>query len=147
MLLVGHENFVSCLHVDSVGDLAVGLGGIANQSNLVAFTADELGQRVAKLAPRGVSPDGVVLRILLVHLFGLGVAIENSAQNGRGTRPHGAIVQVNLIGRNQKLLAKLGPISIWVAAVETRNRELSKARSETARADDWAEQEQRQSQK
>ena len=41
MLLIGHEHFVTGLHIDAVRDVAVGLGGIAQQRDLVARTSDK----------------------------------------------------------------------------------------------------------
>ena len=69
MFLVGHEDFVAGLHVDAVGDVAVGFGGVAEESDFVAAAADEFGERVAELVPGGVSPDGVVLGIVLRRVF------------------------------------------------------------------------------
>ena len=97
MLLIGHQHFVAGLHVDAVRDVAVRLGGVAQQGDLVALAADEFGQRIAKLIPGGVSPDRIVLGILLVHLFGRVVAVENCAQHGRRTRADGAVVEVDLV--------------------------------------------------
>jgi hypothetical protein len=97
MLLVGHEDFIAWLQVDAISDIAISLGGITEQSDLVARAADESGQRIAEFVPGSVSPDGIVLGILLVHFFSGGIAFENGAQHGRGTGAHGAIVQVNLV--------------------------------------------------
>ncbi len=80
------------------------------------MAADEGGQGVAKFVPRGVSPDGIVFGILLVHLFGGGIAVEDGAKNRRGTGADGTIVEVNLIRRDEKLLADFAPVSVFVLA-------------------------------
>ena len=104
----------------TVGDVAISLGGITKQGNLVAMATDEGGQRIAKFVPRGVSPDGVILGILLVHALGGGIAIENSAQHRRRTGADGAVVQVDLVFRDQELAADLGPVGVFVLVEESR---------------------------
>ena len=118
MLLVGHEDFVAGLHVDAVGDVAVGFGGIAQQGNFVALAADERGERVAELVPRGVSPDGIVLGILLVHLLGRGVAVEDGAQHGRGAGADRAVVQVDLVLGDEELAPHFGPVRVFILIEE-----------------------------
>ena len=108
------EHFVARFHVDAVGDVAVRFRGIAQQRNLIAIAADERCQRIAKLVPRGVSPDGIVLGILLVHFLSRGVTVKNCSKYGRGARSDGAIVQINLVGRDEELLSHLGPVCVFV---------------------------------
>src|ERR1700683_33943 len=118
VFLVGGEDFVAGLHVNAVGDVVVGFGGVADERDLVAGGSDEFGERIAKFVPRSVAPDRIVLWIGVVHFFCLVIAIEYSFQDGRGARSDGAIVEINLIGRNQELFADAGPIGISVALVE-----------------------------
>ena len=120
MLLVGHQDFVAWLKVDAVGDVAISLGGIAKQGNLIAMATDESGQRIAKLVPRGVSPYGVVFGILLVHSLGGGIAIENGAQHGRRAGANGSVVEVDLVFGDQELAPDLGPIGVFVLVKESR---------------------------
>jgi hypothetical protein len=124
MLLVGHEDFIAWLQVDAISDIAISLGGITEQSDLVAMAADESGQWIAEFVPGGVSPDGIVFGILLVHFFGGGIAVENGAQHGRGTGAHGAIVQVNLVFGDEELRAHFRPVSIFVLVEEGGIRKL-----------------------
>src|SRR5258708_35181983 len=86
MLLVGHQDFVARLHINAVSDIAVGLGSVTDQGNFVAMAAHKRSQGIAELVPCRVSPYGVVLRVLLVQLFGLRVGVKNSAQNWGGAR-------------------------------------------------------------
>ena len=85
MLLVGHKDFVTRLHIDPIGDVAVRFRRIAEQRDLVPLAPHERGQRIPELVPGRVSPDGIVLGIRLVHFFGRGVAIKDGAQNGSRT--------------------------------------------------------------
>ena len=115
MLLVRHQTlrrpgFIS----EAVRDVAVRLGRIAKQRNLVALAAHKRGQRVAELVPRGVSPDRIVLRVLLIELLGRGIPVKDGAQHGRRTRTHGAVVEVNLVRRNEKLLPDLRPVAFCI---------------------------------
>ena len=114
MLLVSHQNLIAGLHVDAIGDIAVGFCRIAQHRDLVALATNEFGERVAELVPGCVSPDGVVFGIRLVHFFGSVVSVEDGAQYGRGTGPNGAIVQIDLICRNDELLPHRGPECILI---------------------------------
>jgi hypothetical protein len=124
MLLVGHEHFIAWPQVDAIGDMAISLGGITEQGNLVAMAADESGQRIAEFVPCGISPDGIVFRIVLVHFFSAGITVENGAQHGRGTGTNGAIVQVNFVFGDEELCAHLSPVSIFVFVEEGGIRKL-----------------------
>src|SRR5581483_7192055 len=62
---------VTSLHINSICDVAISLGCVSYQRQFVALASDKCRERVAKLVPCGISPDGIVLGILLVHLFGL----------------------------------------------------------------------------
>src|ERR1700721_1366533 len=84
------------------------------------MTAHEGGEGIAKFVPGGVSPDRVVFRVLLVHSLGSVIALENRAQHGRGTGADGAIVEINLVFRDEELLAHLGPVSIFVLVEQRR---------------------------
>ena len=117
VLLIGHQHFIAGFHVHAVCDVAVGFGGIAKQGDFVALAPYKLRQRIAKLVPRCISPNRIILGILLVHLLGRRVAVEDGAQHRRRTGAYRAIVQVNFIGRNEKLLAQFGPIGLVVIAV------------------------------
>ncbi len=114
MLLVSHQHFVARLHVYAVGDVVVSLGGVADQREFIAIAADEGGQRIAVLVPRTIAPDRVVLGIGLVHLLFFGVLIEDGAQYRRRTGADGAVVEVDLVRRNEVLLAQLGPVGVFV---------------------------------
>ena len=114
MLLIGHQHFVAGLQIDAVGDVAVGLGGISEEGDLVAVAADERRQRIAKLVPGGVSPDGIVLGIGLVQLLARLVAFKHGAQHGRGARAYGAVIEVDFVGGNQELLAQFAPVGVFV---------------------------------
>ena len=118
MLLVGHEDFVAGLEIDAVGDVVIGFGGISEERDLVAVAADEGGEGIAELVPRGVSPDGVILGIGLVHFFGRFVAFEDGAQHGSGAGADGAVIEVDLVGGNQVLLAEFAPVGVFVLFVE-----------------------------
>ena len=85
MLLIGHEHFVAGLQIDAVRDVAVGLGGISQERDLVAVAAYKGGQRIAKLVPRRVSPDGIVFGIGLVELLARFIAFKYGAEDGRRT--------------------------------------------------------------
>lgn len=60
MLLVGHQDLVTGLEVNAVGDVAVRFRGVPEEGQFIAFATDKLRERIAKLVPRGVAPDGVV---------------------------------------------------------------------------------------
>jgi hypothetical protein len=119
VFLVGDENFVAGFEVDAVGDVAVGLGGVADEGEFFAGAADEGGERVAEFVPGRVAPNGVVLGIALGHFFGVVVGIENGAENGSGGRADGAVVEIDFILRNEELLAKSGPVGFFVRIVES----------------------------
>ena len=110
MLLVGHQDFVAGLHVDAVGDVAVGFGGVAQQSDFVAT-----GSRRMRRAGRGTrsrrrSPRWDSLRDRCSSsLFCRGVAIEDGAQHRRGTGAHRAVVEVDLVFGDEKLSAAVLP--------------------------------------
>ncbi len=114
VFLIGHQNFVALFHINSIGDVIVGLGGVAHHGDLFAAASDECGQRIAEFIPRGVTPDGIVLGIFVVHFFCFVVAIEHGLQHGRGTRANCASVQIHFIFGNQKLFADLCPVRIRV---------------------------------
>ncbi len=84
------------------------------------MATDEGSQGVAKFVPRGVSPDGVILGILLIHSLGGGVAIENGAQHRRRAGADGAVVQVDLVFGDEELAAYLGPVGVLVLIEESR---------------------------
>src|ERR1700684_1351940 len=84
------------------------------------MAAPEGGPGLANLVPGGVPPDGVVFRVLLVHSLGSVVALENRAQHGRGTGADRAIVEINLVCRDEELLAHLGPVSVFVLVEQHR---------------------------
>src|SRR5579863_1739295 len=114
MLLVGHEHFVARLHVDAVGDVAVCLGRVAQKGDLIALAADEFRQRVAELVPGGVSPDRIILGILLVHFLGSVVSVEDGPQNRGGAGADGSVIEVDLVFRDDELPAHLGPKRVFV---------------------------------
>src|SRR5580658_3938319 len=120
MLLVSHEDLVARLHVDAISNVAISFSGITEKSNLIAIAADEGSQGIAKLVPGGVSPDGVVFGILLVHLLGGGVPVEDGAQYGCRAGADGAVIEIDLVLRDEELAAHLGPISVFVLIEQRR---------------------------
>src|SRR4029077_14584080 len=92
----------------------MGLGGISQKRDLVAVAAYKCGQRIAKLVPRGISPDGIVLGIGLVELLARFIAFKDGAEYGRGARSHGAVIQVDLVLWNQELFAQLAPVGVFI---------------------------------
>ena len=118
MFLIGHQDLFAWFHVNSVGDIAVGLGGVSQQRHFVAFAAYKCSQRITEFVPRSVAPDGIIFRILLIHFLGLVVAVKDRAQDRSGTASHGAVVQVDFVGGNKKLLAQFRPISFFIFLVK-----------------------------
>ena len=118
MLLVRHQDFVARFHIHAIRDVAIRLGGIPQQGNLVPRAAHKRGQRIAKFIPCCISPDWVIFRILLIQLFGGVVRIENRTQHGRGAGTDRAVIQVNLVRGNKKLLSQFSPVGVFVFVVE-----------------------------
>jgi len=114
MLLVGHQYFVARLQIDAVRNVAIGLGGVSEKRDLVAVAAYERRQRISKLVPRGVSPDRIVLGIGLAQLLARLIPFKHRAQHGRGARPYGAVIEVDLVRRNQELLMQFAPVGVFV---------------------------------
>ena len=129
VLLVAYQDLVARLEVEAVRDVAVGLGRVAHEGQLVARAADELRERIPELVPRSVAPDRVVLGIGLGHALGLAVALEDRAQDGPGAGAHGAVVQEHLVRGDEELLADLGPVGLFVAKVEVARRQGGRGRS------------------
>src|SRR6202162_1938323 len=82
------------------------------------MAAYECGQRIAELVPCAITPDGIILGVLLIHLFGSGVSVEDGAQDRRWAGAYCAVVQINLACGNQELLAQFCPVSILVLVEE-----------------------------
>ena len=118
MLLIGHEDFIAGLEIEAIRDVVVGLGGVADQRDFIARATDKGGQRIAEFIPRRVAPDGIVLGIALREFFGFVVAIEDGAENRRGRRSYGAVVEIDLVFGNQELFAQLGPVGFFVRIVK-----------------------------
>src|SRR5439155_8181627 len=78
----------------------------------------EICQGIAEFVPGGVSPDGIVLGVVLVHFLGGGVAVEDGADNRYGARSDGAVVQVDFVLGDEELLAHLGPVGVFVLVEE-----------------------------
>src|SRR4029077_6976569 len=72
------------------------------------------GERIAELVPRGVSPDRIVFRILLVQFLRRGVAVEDSSQHGCGAGTHRAVVQVDFVLGDEELAAHFRPVRVFV---------------------------------
>ena len=126
MLLVGHEDFVAGLHVDAVSDVVISFSGVSEECDFVALAADEGGERIAELVKRAVSPDGVVFGIGLVELLAFFVAFKNGAEDGRGAGADGAVVEIDLVGGDEELLAEFAPVGFFVAIEEGRVGELGR---------------------
>src|SRR5262249_34436916 len=107
----------SRLHVDAVGDVAVGFRSVADKRQFVAFTSDKGRQRIAKLVVGLVAPDWIVLWVFLRHLLSLGVAIKHRTEHRSGTGTDGAVVEINLIFWDKELVADLRPISVLFVGI------------------------------
>src|SRR5882724_2229571 len=118
MLLVGHQHFFAGLHIQPIGDVAVGLRRVSQQREFIAIATYERRHRIAKLVPRRVPPDRIVLRIALRHFFRFVVAIENRAQHRHRRGAHRPVVQIDLVRRDKKLFPQLAPIRLLVRSVE-----------------------------
>jgi hypothetical protein len=114
VLLVGHQDFITGLEVEAVGDIAVGFGGVANQGDLVAMASDEFGERVAELVPGSVSPNGIVFGILLIHLLCGVVAVEYGAENRCGAGADSTVVEIDFVLGDEELFAQFGPVGVFV---------------------------------
>ena len=112
VFLIGHQHFVTGLHFNAVGDVVICFGCVTHERQFVARASDKCCHRVAICVVGLIAPNGIVLGIGLVHLFSLGVAVEHGAQNRRGTRSDRSVIEIDLVFRNQKLLADFSPISI-----------------------------------
>src|SRR6202521_2920311 len=123
VLLVGHQHFVASLHVQPVRDIAVCFRRIAHQRQLIARAPDKLRERIAKFVPGAVTPDRIVFRIVLRHLFRIVVAIKNRAQHRHGRRSHRPVVEINFIRRNQELFAPFAPIRFFVRTIKRTVRQ------------------------
>src|SRR5690349_16650374 len=120
MLLVTHEDFIASLEFQSVRDVAVALSGVAGKRDLITVGANKLRQRIAMLHIRIVAPDGILLGIGLRHLFGIKKRIEDSLEHRQWTRSDGAIVQIDLFARDDKLIAHCRPVGVLILVVKCR---------------------------
>src|SRR5260370_7194810 len=94
MLLVGHQHFVASLQVHAIRDVAVCLRSIAQQRNFIPFAADKRSQWIAKLVPRRIAPNRVILGIALRHFLLLIVAIEHPPQPPPTPTPPRSLVPI-----------------------------------------------------
>jgi hypothetical protein len=86
--------------------------------------------RIAKLVPRRVTPDGVILRIGLGEAFGIAVALKNSFEDGRRRRAHRSVVQIDLIFGDEKQFSDFRPIRFFVGIVEAAVRQFARSMRE-----------------
>jgi len=114
VLLICHQNFIAGLQVDAIGDIAIGLCRVAQESDFVAITAHKCGERITELVPGGVSSDWIVLGIGFVQFLAGLVALKYGSQHGGGARSDSAVIQVNFVRRDQELFAEFSPIGVFV---------------------------------
>ena len=118
MLLVAHQDLIARLHLEAIGNVVVGFRGVADEGNLIPRGSYKGSQWITIFIPGSVAPDRIILGIVLCHLFGLMEGVDNRAQHRTRRRPNCAVVQVDLISRNQELLSQLCPVGLLIAIVK-----------------------------
>src|SRR5207244_3538433 len=96
--------------------------GVADERNLITICPDKLRERIAEFSVWLISPDGIFLGVLLRHLFRLIEAIKDGLQYRHGRRANCAVVEIDLIVRDEELLANLAPIGLCVAVKKRLRR-------------------------
>src|SRR4029077_13480521 len=66
-----------------------------------------------------VAPDGIVLGIELCEALGVVVAVHDGAQDRKRRRADGAVVQIDFVFGNEKLLSDGGPVGFFVALIKS----------------------------
>ena len=120
MLLIAHEDLVAGFQLEAIGDVAVALGRIARERDLIASGANKLRQRIAMFDIGIVAPDRVFLRIGLGHLFGLEKCVKHGFKHRQRTRSNCSVVEIDLVAWNHKLLAQRRPVGILILVVKRR---------------------------
>src|SRR5262249_10848597 len=123
MLLITHEDLVAGFEFQSVGDVAVALGGIARERDLISGGADKLRQRFAMLNIWIVAPNRILFGIGLRHFLGVEEGIKHSLKHRQRTRSDRPIVEIDLIARDHKLIAHRRPVGVLILVVKRRRRQ------------------------